>query len=257
VREVSAVVADDEPIARRRLRELAAEVPWLECIGEAADGDEAVRAVDELKPDLLFLDIEMPGLTGLQVLDQIRHRPAVIFTTAYDRYAVTAFELRALDYLLKPFGPDRFKEAVDRARQAVRLKGDEATDERLREALAAQGPLTRIFVRSRGRVVPVAVSEIHRIEAQDDYVAVHTSAHHYLVHTPLGEIERRLDPARFLRVHRSHIVNLDHVTGLSSREGARFEVEMRDGSRVIASRTGSRELRRRASLGDTHGDERR
>ncbi len=245
MREVSAVVADDELLARRRLRQLAP--PWLEWLGEAADGEEAVRAVDELRPDVLFLDIEMPRLNGLEVLERIRHKPVVIFTTAHDRYAVTAFELRALDYLLKPFGPERFREALERARQAVRLRVEDTAAERLREALSAQGPLTRLFVRSRGRVLPLAVADIDRIEAQDDYVAVYTGGHQYLVHTPLAEIERRLDPARFLRVHRSHIVNLDHVTGLVTTPGARFEVHLGDGSRVTASRAGSRELRRRTA----------
>jgi two-component system LytT family response regulator len=246
VREVSAVVADDEPIARRRLRQLAPA--WLEFVGEAADGKEAVRTVDELRPDVLFLDIEMPGLSGIEVLERITHRPVVVFTTAYDRYAVTAFELRALDYLLKPFGAERFREAAERAREAVRQRGEDTTTDRLRDALSSEGPLVRIFVRTRGRVLPVAVEDIDRFEAQDDYVAVHTAGHHHLVHAPLADIERRLDPARFLRVHRRHIVNLDRVTGLVATSGARFEVQMADGSRVTASRTGSRELRKRTAL---------
>lgn len=247
MRESSALIADDEPLARRRLRELLGGVRWLECVGEAADGEEAVREVDRLKPDLLFLDIEMPGLTGLEVLRRIRHRPVVIFTTAFDRYAVTAFELQALDYLLKPFGPERFSRALERARTALRRPRDEGADDRLQDAMASDAPLTRIFVRSRGRVVPVAVADIGRLEAQDDYVALHAGGHQWLVHLPLGEIERRLDPARFTRVHRSHLVNLDHVAGLTQKDGGRLEIEMRDGSRVMASRTGSRELRRRMS----------
>ena len=160
------VVADDEPLARERLRMLLGSEPWLELVAECQNGIEAIDAIQGLSPDLVFLDVQMPGATGFEVIEAVgaENMPPVVFVTAYDQYALRAFDVRALDYLLKPFGPERFKEAVERARQAVRVKEDEATDERLREALAAQGPLSRIFVRSRGRVVPVAVADICRID---------------------------------------------------------------------------------------------
>jgi two-component system, LytTR family, response regulator len=241
--KVSALVVDDEPLARRKLRELVDEVSWMACVGEAADGEAAITAVDALRPDLVFLDIELPGPSGLEVLARVRHRPTVIFTTAYDRYAVAAFELHALDYLLKPFGRARFEVAVERARLTLDAAGSSAL-ERGRQALAA-GPLARMFVRDRGRIVPLAVRDVVRLQAEDDYVAVHVGGRAYLVHLPLAELERRLDPERFLRIHRSHVVNLDQVDAFEALPNGRIEVLLRDGTRLVASRTRSRELRSR------------
>jgi two-component system LytT family response regulator len=246
---IRAVVIEDEPLARRQLRELAAGVPWLSCVGEAADGASAVRAIDGLRPDLVFLDIRMPELSGLEVLERTKHEPAVIFTTAFDQYAVAAFELGALDYLLKPFGRDRFLAAVERARRALTGArpaddSDSSTILRARAALGASaGPVERIFVRDRGRIVPMPVREIERLEAEDDYVAVHTRGRRFLVYLPLAQFERRLDPERFLRIHRSHVVNVDFVTALVPFDAARLQVEMRDGTKIMASRARSRELR--------------
>jgi two-component system, LytTR family, response regulator len=245
---IRALLVEDEPLARRQLRELAAGVPWLSCVGEAEDGVAAVRAIDELRPDLVFLDIRMPELSGLDVLEHAEHEPAVIFTTAFDRYAVTAFELGALDYLLKPFGRDRFLAAVERARRVLGARpnddSDSSTLARARAALGSStGPAERIFVRDRGRIVPIPVRDIDRLEAEDDYVAVHTRGRRFLVYLPLGEFERQLDPARFLRVHRSHVVNLDFVTALVPFDASRLQVEMRDGTKLMASRARSRELR--------------
>jgi len=247
---IRALLIEDEPLARRQLRELAAGVPWLACVGEAGDGATAVRAIDELRPDLVFLDIRMPELSGLEVLERVAHEPAVIFTTAFDSYAIAAFELGALDYLLKPFGRERFLAAVGRARRALAAAHAEESDRdtstvaRARVALGASGePAERIFVRDRGRIVPVPVREIERLEAEDDYVAVHVRGRRFLVYLPLGKFERRLDPQRFLRVHRSHVVNLDYVTALVPYDATRLQVEMRDGTKLMASRARSRELR--------------
>ena len=251
--KVRALIVEDEPLARRTLREILADVPWLECVGEAENGTRAVEMIDALTPDLVFLDIEMPELNGLQVLDRISHEPAVIFTTAYDRYAVSAFELEALDYLLKPFGRERCLAALERARRA--LPGNETSPEsgqaprlveRARNVMSESGPLTRLFARDRDRIVPVAAVEIERLEAADDYVEVHTKARSYLVYLTLNDFERRLDPERFIRVHRAHIVNLDFVKQLVPYDGSRMQVEMRDGTKILASRTRSKELRQLA-----------
>jgi two-component system LytT family response regulator len=241
-----AVIVEDEPIAREQLRHLVGEIDWIECIGEAADGKTAVDMIDALKPDLVFLDIEMPELDGLGVLRSITHDPAVVFTTAYDRFAVTAFELEAIDYLLKPFGRDRLRAALERVKRAVRNDGDVSVTRRATEAIdVAQGTglLTRIFVRDRGRILPIGVNDIERLEADDDYVAVLTRGRRFLVYLGMNEFEARLDPEKFLRIHRSHIVNLDHVSALSSYDATRLQVEMKDGTKLIASRTRSRELK--------------
>lgn len=239
--KIRAVIADDEPLARKKLARLLDTDPEVDCVGVSGDGAEAVRIVEELKPDLLFLDIRMPGATGIEVLERLEHRPHVVFTTAYDRYAVTAFELQALDYLLKPFGKERFATALERAKTA--LGGPRRTASPV-PALDPDGPLTRLFVRERGRIVPVSVNSIERLEALDDYVMVHAGGRRHLVSVRLRDFEARLDRERFVRVHRSHIVNLDHVVALVPHDATRLGIEMRDGSRIVASRSRSRELRK-------------
>ena len=240
---VRALIVEDEPLARQQLGELIGEVSWLECIGEAADGASAVRMIDELEPDLVFLDIQMPELTGLDVLERISHEPGIIFTTAFDQYAVSAFELGALDYLLKPFGRDRFAAAIDRARRALDGGPDDSVRDRVTTALAAHGPVPRVFVRDRGKILPIPVEDIERLEAEDDYVALFARGRRFLVYAALGDLEARLDPARFLRIHRSHVVNLEYVAALVPYDATRLQVEMRDGTKIMASRTRSRELR--------------
>jgi two-component system LytT family response regulator len=245
-RTLKVLIADDEPPARQQLLDLLADVPWVTCVGEAADGGAAAAAVDRLRPDVLFLDIEMPVLSGLAVLERVRHRPAVVFTTAYDRYAVAAFELAALDYLLKPFGRERLQAALERARRAVAERNALSALERAREAGSNGAPPRRFFVRDGGRIVPIAVRDIQRLEARDDYVEVIAGGPSYLVHLPLAEFERRLDPSRFVRIHRSRIVNLDLVTGFTPYDATRLQVEMKDGTRLLASRMRSRSLRERS-----------
>ena len=240
-----ALVVDDEPLARRKLKGLIADVAWLEWLGEASDGEEALERIDSLKPDVVFLDIQMPGVLGTEVARQSRHRPSVIFTTAYDRYAVAAFELQAVDYLLKPFGRERFEKAIARVRELERSEGPSAL-ERASHALRERGQISRLFVRHRGRIVPVSMDSIERLEAQDDYVALHSKGQSFLVHLTLNEFERRLDPERFLRIHRRHIVNLDHVESIAPLDNGRLEVHLDNGTRLSASRARERDLRNRA-----------
>jgi two-component system LytT family response regulator len=199
--------------------------------------------IDEMKPDLVFLDIEMPGMTGIDVLSRITHDPAIVFTTAYDRYAVTAFELEALDYLLKPFGAKRLATALDRVKKSLGDPGNASVAERARAALESREPFSRIFVRDRGRIIPIPVDGIDRLEAEDDYVGVHAGGKRYLVYLTMSEFEARLDPQRFVRIHRSHIVNLDKVAAFLPEDGGRLSIEMKDGTKLSASRTRSRELR--------------
>ena len=238
----SVLIVDDEPLARKQLRDFVEDVPWLSCIGEAPDGGAAIELINSVQPDLVFLDVQMPGVSGTEVLRRIRHRPAVVFTTAYDRYAVTAFELQALDYLLKPFGRARFDAAVERARAAL---GDPATPWAGDRAGSA-GPsrtVTRLFVRERGRIVPVQLKSVEWMEARDDYVALHTAGRRHLVHVSMNDLEAMLDPDRFVRIHRSYIVNLDYVSSLAPLESGRLEVELSTGVRLAASRSRSKGLR--------------
>jgi two-component system LytT family response regulator len=228
-RRVTTLIADDEPLALQRLRLLLGEIPWIALVGEAADGAAAVRAIDALEPDLVFLDVVMPDATGLEVLNRITHRPTVVFTTAYDKFAVAAFEARALDYLLKPFGRRRLVATLDRVRESMR----------------PGAPLDWLFVREHGRVTPIKVDAVIRFEGSDDYVSVHTTGRTVLAALQMSELERQLPPG-FIRVHRSHIVNLAMVDSFVAHEGARYTVVLRDGTRLAVSRDRARWLRGRA-----------
>jgi two-component system LytT family response regulator len=238
-----AFVVEDEPVARQQLCEWIDACPWLVRVGEAANAPDAIAAVRDLEPDVLFLDVEIPGGSGLDVLAAAPHDPHVVFTTAYDRYAVAAFELEAVDYLLKPFGRERFEAAVERLGRVIdRDEGSGSAVERARAALES-GPLRRLFAREAQRIVPIPVATVVRFEAEGDYVRAHGPQGVHLLHVALGDLEQRLDPAAFLRVHRSHIVHLDAVRQIREYGDRRFQLELTDGSTVVSSRAGAQRLR--------------
>jgi two-component system LytT family response regulator len=239
---VRVLVADDEPVARAGLRDLLAEVEWATVVGEAVNGPAAVEAIDRLAPDVVFLDIQMPGLLGTEVPRQVKHHPLIVFTTAFAQHAVTAFELGALDYLLKPFGRERLAGALERIKVALGESATAPALDRLRE-VSSQGPISRLFVRAGGAIVPVAVAGVAWFEARGDYVAAHVGPVRHLLHVSLNRLEARLDPERFVRVHRTHIVNLDHVTAFRRHGKGRLVAELKDGTQLPVSRTRSRELR--------------
>lgn len=243
--KVRVLVVDDEPVARAGLQRMLADVPWVSVAGEAGDGPAAVAAIDTLKPDLVLLDIQMPGLLGTDVLRRIAHKPHVIFTTAHAQHAVTAFELGALDYLLKPFGEARLTAALERSRAALGEPAPETPLDRLAEALA-KGPMSRLFVRAGGAIVPVSVADVLWFEARGDYVRAHTATGRHVLHVSLHRLEERLDPARFVRVHRAHIVNLDSVAAFGRDGKDRFEAVLKDGTRLAVSRTRAPALRKLA-----------
>jgi two-component system, LytTR family, response regulator len=236
--EARVLVVDDEPLARRTLRDHLSAVEWIREVGEAGDGLTAIRAIDSGRPDLVFLDIRMPGASGIAVAEQIVHRPYIIFTTAYDRYAVTAFEIGALDYLLKPFGRDRVLAVLERARVAIE-HGMPPIAARASQVLAASKPLARVFIRERGRMIAIPLDRVERFEACDDYVAICVEGRRHLLHAPMQDLYARIDHERFLRVHRSHIVNIDCIRALERHEGARLTVVLASGARITASRSGS------------------
>ncbi len=238
---IRVVIVEDEPQARQSLREYAAGIEGLELVGEAGDGLQAVALIDRLEPDLVFLDVILPELSGLEVLARIHHRPGIVFTTAYDRFAVAAFEAGALDYLLKPFGRERFTRTVERARRQL---GGAPTSAIERARAAFDSPWRRLFARTPRGIVPIDVASIRRIAASGDYAEVRCESGSYLLRISLGELMARLDPAVFCQVHRSHIVNLDQVERLSAYDERRLLVELRGGERIIASRSASERLRR-------------
>ena len=240
--KVSVLIADDEPVARAGLRDMLSSVEWLTCVGEAASGPAAVERIDALKPELVFLDIQMPGLVGTEVLRRVQHQPFVVFTTAFAQHAVTAFELGALDYLLKPFGPERLATALERVRAALGEPSAASAFDRLSEAMS-QGPMSRLFVRSGGAIIPVAVASVSWFEAQGDYVAAHVGRSQHVLHLSLNRLEARLDAKKFTRIHRTHIVNLDHVTAFRPEGKDRLVAVLTDGTRLAVSRNRAKDLR--------------
>lgn len=238
--KVRTLIVDDEPPARRRLSMFLLRDPRVELVGEAADGLEAVRMIEQKRPDLIFLDVQMPELNGFEVLRALDgERPRVIFTTAYDRYAIQAFEVRALDYLLKPFEEERLEEAVGRAVNDMEKQG--LQDPRIEELLEAlrdrQTSLRRILVRRAGRITFIDTEEISRISSEEKYVRLHVTGKSYLHRESLQGIAARLDPAVFVRVHRGEILNMSFIRELHPVGHGDYEIVLQDGSRVPLGRT--------------------
>jgi two-component system LytT family response regulator len=246
MKRFTTLIAEDEPLARDSLADWVHALPQLELVGSCEDGLGALQAIRTLKPALVLLDIQMPGRTGLQVLRELADDdaplPAVIFTTAYDEHALAAFELHAVDYLLKPFSQDRFNEAVAHALQ------QRADLQQVLPALAAaepgpQEPLTRVLVRDMGRLVPLHVDTIEYLRSDTKYTAIVSKGRNYLVRLPITSFEQRLDASRFLKINRSCIVNLDFVESMTPDESSQLVVRLADGTLVTASREVSKHLR--------------
>jgi two-component system, LytTR family, response regulator len=236
---IAVLIVDDEAPARDLLREYLADYPQFTVVAECANGYEAVKAVAEHRPDLLFLDIQMPKLDGFEVLDLLDHRPQVVFVTAYDEYAIRAFEVHAIDYLLKPFTPARFTEVVAHAAAMVRRGAPSS----INTAAAVKKPLQRIAFRDGGTIDVVPVQRIDYIEAQDDYVHVFARGQRHVKQQTLGELEALLDPTRFIRVHRSYIVNLESLAKVEPYAKDSRVAVLKDGTKVPVSRAGYERLR--------------
>lgn len=232
-----AIIADDEPLARQALRRFLASDIGVSIVGEAEDVDSLRTLLATSHAEVLFLDITMPGGSGLDVLPMLPSATCVVFTTAHAEHAVVAFEIEAVDYLLKPFGADRVRDAVLRVRRVIASRGNQAPPAR-----------TVLLVRTGQRLEPVPVSSIWRLEGSDDFVRVITASRRFLHGTTLAALTAELDASVFLRVHRSHLVNLAHVTRVLPHDERRLVAEFPDGSRVVCSRTGSAALRARARL---------
>ena len=247
---IRAVIVDDEPLARTRLRRLLAEHPAIDVAGEAGDGEAACRLIAELSPDLVFLDVQMPGLSGFDVLARLDSRPRVIFITAHDEFAVRAFEEQAVDYLLKPVEPARLERALARVtggdRQAAGGRIEEERLARLLEAVErrSSGP-RRIAVRRGPKVILVEPASILFCRAEDKYTVLYTADGEHILDWTVEELEQTLDPSTFVRIHRSVLVNLACVRDLTALEGGRFVVSLKDapGTTLYASRAGAKLLR--------------
>jgi two-component system, LytTR family, response regulator len=240
---IRAVIVDDEPLARLRIRNLLAEVEDVEVVAECANGREAIQAIEESPPDLLFLDIQMPELDGFDVLQAIGagQVPVVIFVTAYDQFALRAFEAHALDYLLKPFDDERFEAALERARERIRQQQGGDLDRRLRaflqEVRGDRGYLQRLVVPTGHRSVFIRTEEIDWIEAERNYIRLHVGGRAYLLRENLSRIESALDPAKFCRIHRSTIVNVDRIQAVESLFRGEYLVLLHDGTKLTSGRS--------------------
>ena len=233
------VIVDDEPLARAVVREFLKAHPGVEVVAECGNGFDAVKAVAELTPDLLFLDVQMPKLDGFEVLDLLGRQVPVIFTTAYDQYALRAFDVHAVDYLLKPFGEDRFAEALSRAR--TRLQGRESVPDLERlvaEGRSRQGPVERVLIRDGSQVHVLPVQKIDYVEAQDDYVCFKAEGKQYLKDQTMGALETMLDPSRFVRIHRSYLLNIERIARVELYAKDSRVAILRDGTRLPVSRAG-------------------
>jgi two-component system, LytTR family, response regulator len=237
------IVVDDEALARTLLRELLAAHPDIEIIGECGNGFEAVKAVTEKKPDLILLDIQMPKLDGFDVLELIGTEVPVIFVTAYDQYAIKAFQVHAVDYLLKPFGAERLAEALTRARARIGAREALPAKALVSEARAARAPLERILIRDKADVHVIPVTKIDYFESQDDYVSLKVGDKTLLKEQTLSELEQLLDPGRFVRIHRRYLLNVARLAKIEqSMTDSRVAV-LQDGTEIPISRSGYAKLR--------------
>lgn len=236
------LIVDDEPLARERIRALLEQERDVEVVGECSNGPDALAAIKAHRPDLVFLDIQMPGLDGLGVVEQVPagSMPVVIFVTAYDRYAIRAFEVHAQDYLLKPFDRERFGRALTRARvQVIRNRSGDLNQRLLAVLEGLKGGskyVERMVIKSSGRVFFLRVDEVDWVEASANYVRLHVGRDSHLLRETMNALEAKLDPARFIRIHRSTIVNVDRVKELQPLFHGEYAVILRDGTELSSSR---------------------
>jgi two-component system LytT family response regulator len=239
--KIRTLIVDDEELARDRLRGLLAREPEIDVVGEAADGRSAVLLIEKIKPDLVFLDVQMPELDGFEVLRALgEHRPNVVFVTAHDKFALKAFDVHAVDYLLKPFDRERFQTALKRAVEKVRAHRAEPEDSTLNEVLEEVRPakaVERLVVKVEGRVLLIKVNDIEWIEAADNYVSLHVGKESHMMRETMTSIESRLPPDRFMRISRSTIVNLERVQELQPMFHGEYMVLLKSGAKVTLSRS--------------------
>lgn len=241
--QMRVLIADDEALARRRVREMLRGDPDVDVVGECSNGSETLEAIASLKPDLIFLDIQMPGTSGIDVASsfQAALNPLVIFVTAHDQYAVRAFEIDAVDYLLKPFDRERFEQTLERAKTAFRTQRDGQANQEilslLGELRSRPQYLDRLMIRNNDRVIIIKTEDIEWIEAQGNYIRIHFGKQSSLMRETLGNLAAQLDPKRFARIHRSQIVNIDHILELQPWSHREYRVVLRNGTQLTLSRT--------------------
>lgn len=244
--KIRTLIVDDMLLARKRIRRVLSKDAEIEIIGECADGNQAIEAVRELKPDLMFLDVQMPETDGFQAMTEIgvENAPVTIFVTAFDHFALRAFEVHALDYLLKPFDAERLKKTVERAKELIRKSetngvstvADERLAALLRDIKNEPKYLKRMTVKSRGRTIILSVDDIDYIEAEGNYLNLQTGKEAHLIRSAMHQFENRLDPEKFARIHRSTIINIDRVKEMHPLFNGDQLVKMKNGKELVLSR---------------------
>lgn len=232
------IIIDDEPLARSITKEYLQKHPELELLQECNDGFEGLKAIQDYQPDLIFLDIQMPKITGFEMLELIEQPPAVIFTTAFDEYAIKAFEAHAIDYLLKPFNQERFDKAIAKWKEQSANSAEKNTQELLESAALSPSQNQRIVVKNGSKIKIIPVHEVQYLEAADDYVKIHTSDGYFLKNKTMTHFENTLDKLQFVRSHRSYIVNVQQITRIDPYEKDNHVAILRSGVKVPVSRSG-------------------
>ncbi|WP_114747747.1 LytR/AlgR family response regulator transcription factor [Pleomorphovibrio marinus] len=244
---IRVVIVEDEPLAQEILEEYLVEIPGLQLVGKFYNGYDGLKGIQELAPDLLLLDINLPKISGFELLELLDAPPQVIFVTAYDTYAVKAFEVHALDYLLKPFTKERLKTAVEKARERIALKDMQNLERVTQDVQIDSEPLERVVVKTGAKIDLIPVGDIHYLRAEDDYVGIHTAKGRFLKLKPMKYFEVKLDASIFCRVHRSFMVNLSQVIRIEPYEKERYRLILRSGIEVPVSKSGR--LRLKNALG--------
>ena len=244
--EIKCIIIDDEKLARSLLREFLEDFDEIDVVAECSTGSEAINCINELKPDLIFLDVQMPGMDGFEVLEAIEHKPFVIFSTAYDQYAIQAFEENAVDYLLKPLDKERFAKAIERVKN--RLESEQSNVDKLVSILKKQEGgeySTHLFVQKSDKYLNVPITDILHLEASGDYTVISTCDDQFLSSSGIGKLEAKLDPSVFIRVHRSTIINLSHLREIEKHFNGGLVVKMDNGKTFSVSRTYAKEIRKK------------
>ena len=240
---INAVIVEDEKLARDLIRDYLGEHPDISLLGEFEDGFSGLKAINEMKPDLVFLDIQMPKLSGFELLEVLDHIPVIIFTTAFDQYAIKAFEYNAVDYLLKPYSKERFAEAVNKSREKINSGDHEGAGKIVAHIDKKEEVIHRVVVKSRSKIHVIPVDDIRYIEAQDDYVMIYTREHKYLKQKTMKYFEAHLPADDFVRIHRSYIARLSEIAQMELYEKDSYVVILKDTTRLPVSKTGLPKLK--------------
>ncbi len=245
--KINVIVIDDEKLARQLILNYLSERKDINVVAECSNGFEGAKAINELKPDLIFLDIQMPKINGFELLELIDHTPEVIFTTAYDQYAIQAFEKNAIDYLLKPFSLERFNAAVDKALHKIELERGKNENKILPEFEPSEH-LNRVVVKNKNKIIIIPTGQIYYLSAQDDYVEIVSGKGKFLKKKTLSFYENNLDDAVFIRIHRSTIINIDYLDRLELSGKEQYVAIMKDGNKLIVSKSGYSKLKEKANI---------